>query len=169
MGAISKWLLHEDQTHLFDLLFAAVVNLVFLGVVSCFLWAADNFSYAIRIGRAFCLLWGVTILAHFFLVRIHEFFKVNIYDHGNAFLISNLFVSCALQVGWAVFAAWSLQRVTFSASMAMTATWYVIGFISCLVTFYAVSAFFPGHFYKFVSLPLALIVFIVTSVWVHFS
>ena len=116
MGTIGKWLLQEDQKHVFDLLFASVVNLLFLGVASCILWAAGKLSYATDMGRAFCLLWGITLLAHFFLVRIQEFFKVNIYDHGNAFLISNLFVSCALQVGWAVFAALSLQRFTSDAS-----------------------------------------------------
>jgi len=166
MGAFSKWLLHDDQKYFFDLLFAVIANLIFLGLVTVIFLAAGRGSFALLIFRGFCLLWAATLITHFFLVRIHEVFRINIYDHGNAFLISNLFVSCALQAGWAIFAALIAHRFSSAASVGMTVVMYVIGFVSCLISFYAVSSFFPGHFYRFVSLPLAIVMFIAASIWV---
>src|ERR1044071_5531695 len=141
MGAFSKWLLDEDQKHVFELLFAVVANLIFLGLVTGIFLAVGRAPYALLIVRGFFILWAATLLGHFFLVRIHEFFRINIYDHGNVFLISNLFVSCALQAGWAVFAALIVHRFSSVASVGMTVVMWAIGIISCLISFYVVSAF----------------------------
>jgi hypothetical protein len=42
---------------------------------------------------------------------------------------------------------------------------YLVGVLSCLIAFFAVSSFYQGHVYKLVSLPLALLSFIVFGVW----
>src|ERR1044071_1586331 len=96
---------------------------------------------------------------------IQDFFRVNLYDHPDAYVISNLAVSCFLQAGWSAFAALAVHSFAQDASVPVAVTLYFVGAASCLIAFFAVSSFYQGHIYKMISLPLALIGFIVFSVW----
>ena len=78
---------------------------------------------------------------------------------------SNLAVSCLLQIGWSSFAAFTVHSFAAGAPLWLAVVLYLVGVISCLVAFFVVSAFYQGHIYKLISLPLTLISFIVFSVW----
>jgi hypothetical protein len=161
---ISKWLRHDDQKDLFEVSFAVVLNIVFLGLISLLLWPLGRPMLAFSLAKGYGLLWIVTFLTHALVNLIQRFFRVNIYDHSNAYVISNLVVSCFLQAVWSAFAAISVHSFIADAPTWIVVILYLVGVLSCLTAFFAVSSFYQGHIYKLVSLPLAVVIFIVFSV-----
>ena len=164
-GDIGKWLLHDDQKEVFDLLFAGALNAVFLALIALLLWPLGKTMLAFRLAKGYGVLWIVTIVVVLLANRLQRFFRVDMYTHADAYVISNLVVSCFLQVGWSAFAALTVQSFLVSAPIWIVAALCLLGALSCLVAFFAVTAFYHGHVYKMISLPLALISFTVFSVW----
>jgi hypothetical protein len=68
-------------------------------------------------------------------------------------------------VGWAAFIALTLHSFADDATGWRIVVLYLTGTVSCIIAFYVVSSFYQGHFYRFVSFPLALVSFLVFSVW----
>jgi hypothetical protein len=165
MRDFSQWLLHENQKELFEFLFAILLNILFLALIAGLLWPLDKLMLAIHLAKGYGIFWVVTTVAALLMGRIQRFFRVNLYERSHAFVISNLSVSCFLQVGWAAFVALTLHSFVPSETIWIAATLFLIGLFSCLVAFFAVSAFYQGHIYRLLSLPLALMSFLVFSVW----
>jgi hypothetical protein len=166
MGVFSKWLLHDDQKALFEIVFAFTLNIVFLVLIALALWPLQGRpAMAFRLGKGYGILWVATYLFATLGNRIQEYFRVNLYDHPDAYVNSNLAASCFLQVGWSAFAALTVHGFVAGASTWIVASFYFAALLSCLIAFLAVSSFYQGHIYKLISLPLAIISFIVFSVW----
>lgn len=164
-GEFSKWLIHDDQKDLFEILVAAVLNVVFLALIALLLWPLNRSLLGFRLAKGYAVLWVLTCVLALLGNRIQEFFRVNLYDRSNAYVISNLAVSCLLQVGWSAFAAGAIHSFASGASVWLAVILYLVGVLSCLIAFFVVSAFYQGHIYKLISLPLALMSFIVFAVW----
>lgn len=164
-GELSKWLMHDDQKEVFEVLVASAMNVVFLALIVLVLWPLGRSSLAVRLAKGYGVLWGLTFMAALSGNRIQEFFRVNIYDRSNAYVSSNLAVSCFLQMGWSAFAALEVQSFMSGAPVWMVVMLYLVGVLSCVIAFFAVSSFYQGHVYKLISLPLALVGFVVFSVW----
>jgi len=164
-GPISKWLMHDDQKLLFEVLVAVVLNVIFLALIALLLWPIGKSMLALRLAEGYGLLWILLYLTFLLLGRIQNLFRVNIYDHHRAFVISNLAVSCLLQVGWAAFAALVVHSFVAGSLVWTMVVLYAVGILSCLISFFAVSSFYQGQIYKIVSLPLATISFVGFSVW----
>lgn len=165
MGEFGKWLMHEDQKFLWELLVASLLNIVFLLLIALLLWPLGSPRLAWRLAKGYSVLWGVVYFASMLVNRIQDYFRVNIYDHPDAFVYSNLAVSSILQIGWSAFAALVVHSFVAGAPFWIAAILYFVGTLSCLIAFYDVSAFYQGHIYRLISLPLALVSFIVFSVW----
>jgi hypothetical protein len=165
MGEFEKWLMHDDQQELFDILLAVVLNVIFLGLIALLFWSLGNFMPAFRLAKGYGVLWLVVFVSVALLNRAQSFFRVNIYDHPNAYVNSNLAVSCLLQAGWSAYAALTVHGFDAGAPAWRAVILYAVGFLSCLVAFFVVSSFYRGHVYKFISLPLASVCFVVFSVW----
>ena len=90
--------MHDDQKELFEVLVASAMNVVFLALIVLLLWPLGRPSLAFRLAKGYGVLWGLTCVATLLGNRIQEFFRVNIYDRANAYVISNLAASCFLQV-----------------------------------------------------------------------
>ena len=165
MGAFSQWLLHEDRKELFEVLFACALNILFLLLVTLLLWPLGRLTLAFRLAQGFGILWLVLEATYLLLYWIQSYFRVNLYDHPDAFVNSNLAVSCFLQVGWSAFAALAVHGFAAGATVWMASVLHLVGFMSCLVAFHVVSSFYQGHIYRLLSLPLALVSFVVFSVW----
>ena len=157
--------MHDDQKELFEIIVAIAMNVVFLALIVLLLWPLGRPLLAFRLAKGYGVLWGLTFVAAVLGNRIQEFFRVNIYDRANAYVISNLAVSCFLQVGWSAFAALTVHSFVRGAPVWIAVILHVVGALSCLIAFFAVSSFYQGHIYKMVSLPLALVSFIVFSAW----
>jgi hypothetical protein len=165
MGAIASWLLHEDRKDLFEVLFALVLNILFLALISLLLWPLSLLRLAWDLAKDYGVLWIVIVVTTALVNRLQRLFRTNLYDRSNAYVISNLAVSCLLQVGWSAFAALTVHRFVDGVPVWTAIALYLVGALSCLITFFAVSSLYQGTIYKLVSLPLALVSFLVFSVW----
>jgi hypothetical protein len=57
MGEISKWLLHEDQKELFEILFAIALNISFLVLITLLLWPLGRLALLFRLAQGYGILW----------------------------------------------------------------------------------------------------------------
>jgi hypothetical protein len=165
MREIEKWLLHEDQKDLFEILVALALNILFLALIALLLWPLSLLGLAWGLAKAYGVLWLVIFGTAPLVNRFHHLLRMNLYDRSNAYVISNLAVSCFLQVGWSAFAALTVHGFIGGMPVWVVVVLYLVGILSCLAAFFAVSSFYQGTIYKFVSLPLALVSFLVFSVW----
>jgi hypothetical protein len=104
-GEISKWLLHDEQKELFEVLVALALNVVFLALIALLLWPLGKVVLAFRLAKGYGSLWIVTFLTSVLVGRLHRFFRIDLYTHADAYVISNLAASCFLQACWSAFAA----------------------------------------------------------------
>ena len=165
MGGFSKWLLHEDQKEFFDYLFALVLNAVFLALIALLLWPMGRATMALQLAIGYWIFWTAVILISSILVVVQRIFSMDLDSHFDAYLISGLIVGGFLQVGWSAFLAPVLHNFVADASVWVTIILYAVGIVSCYVACVIVAAFYMGTLYKFVNLILALVSFIVFSVW----
>ena len=160
-----KWLLHGGQKELFEIVFALLLNTLFLALIVLLLWPLDKVQLAIHLAIGCGFLWMILLATFVLINRIQHIFRINLYQRFHAYLVSNLFMSCFLQAGWAAFAALTLQNFLAGTSGWMVVALYLIGGFSCLVAFYTVSAFYQGHIYRLISLPVTLASFLVFNIW----
>ena len=165
MGQFSKWLLHEDQKELFDYLFAIVLNAVFLVLTALLLWPLGRATMAFQLAKAYWIFWTAVIVTACVLVLAQRIFRMDLYSHYNAYVICGLAVSGFVQVGWSAFAAPIIYNFVTGSPVWMAIILYAVGVLSCYVACVIVAAFYMGAIYKFVNLILALVSFIVFSVW----
>lgn len=155
----------DDRKELFEVLFGIGLNAIFLVLIALLLWPLGHLAVTFRLAKGYAILWLVVFVTFLLISRLHRLFRVDIYTHADAFVISNLAVSCFLQAGWSAFTTLTIQSFVVSTPVWIVVTLYLVGVLSCLIAYFAVSSFYQGHIYKMVSLPLALISFIVFSVW----
>lgn len=165
MGAFSKWLLHEDQKEFFDYLFALVLNAVFLALIALLLWPMGRVTMALQLAKGYWIFWTAVILISSILVVVQRIFRLDLDSHFDAYVISGLVAGGFLQVGWSAFLAPVLHNFVADASVWVTIILYAMGIVSCYVACVIVAAFYMGAIYRFVNPILALVSFIVFSVW----
>jgi len=165
MGDLARWLTHDDQKDLFEILLALVLNVLFFVLIGPVLWLVDRQRLAFDLARGYGVLWIVLCGTMVLVRRIQSLFRVDLYERANAFVASNLAVSCFLQVGWSAFAALTVRGFVTGASAWVLVLVYLVGALSCLIAFFVVSSMYQGAIYKLVSLPLALTGFLAFSVW----
>lgn len=159
------WLLHEEQSELFEILVAVALNLLFLLLSALVLWPLRRLGLAAGLAKGYGVLWIVLFATAPLMAGLQQRLRVNIYDHGTVYIVWNLLASCFLQVGWSAFAALAVRGSVAGLPVWATVIVYVVGVLSCLAAFFAVSSFFYGAIYKLVSLPVALAAFAVFGVW----
>lgn len=165
MGQFSKWLLHEDQKELFDYLFAIVLNILFLAFTALLFWPLGKMTVAIRLTKGFWSFWAAVIVLASILVLVQRIFRMDLYSHSNAYVITGLAVSGFLQAGWSAFAALVVHNAAAGASMGITIILYAASVVSCYVACVIVGAFFMGTLYRMVNLVIAAVSFILFSIW----
>ena len=165
MGEFSKRLFHEDQKELFDYLFAIVLNVVFLALIALVLWPMGKTTIAFRFAKGYWIFWTALIVTASVMVLVQRIFRMDLYSHYDAYVISGLAVGGFVQVGWSAFAAPVIQSAVPQTPAWVMIILYAVGVLSCYVAFVIVSAFYMGAIYKMVNLLLAIFSFIVFSVW----
>ena len=165
MGEFSKWLLHEDQKEFFDYVFALVVNIVFLAVIALLLWPLGRVTLAGRLAKAYWIFWTVVIGVTIVLAVVHRLFRMDLYERFDAYVISGLVVSAILQIGWSAYAAPVVRDSLAEASVWVAIVLYGVGIVSSYVASVAVGAFYTGGLYRLINSALAVLSFIVFSIW----
>ena len=165
MGEFAKWLMHEDQKELFDYVFALVVNVLFVGLTALVLWPFGKAAMAWRLTKGYWLFWTLLIVTSVVLAFIQKFFRTDLYSRGNAYIISGLVLSGFLQIGWSAFAAPVVRSSVADTSIAVSILIHAVGVVSSYVASVAVGAFYTGTLYRMVNSAVAILSFIVFSIW----
>lgn len=165
MGEFAKWLMRDEQKELYEFLFAAVLNLVFLALAALVLWPLGDAALALRFGKGGLVLWAVLFVTFIVLAFVQRKFDLSLYSHANAYVISSAAVGAFLQAGWSAFAALAVRDYASAASLWHAVALYFVGLLSCYVAFNVVSAFYTGHIYKFVNVAVAIVGFALFCIW----
>ena len=144
---------------------AVGLNLIFLALSALLLWPLGVATLAYRLAKGFLIFWAVVFVATALLYKAQEFFRVNMYDHPDAYVNSNVALSGILQAGWAAFAALAVGGLAAGAPLWTASALHLAGMLSCLVAFSIVGAFYWGHVYKFINVAIAFVGFVVFSAW----
>jgi hypothetical protein len=96
---------------------------------------------------------------------LQRIFRMDLYSHFDAYVISGLILSGFVQVGWSAYAAPVVRNFVADAPIWIAIILYVVGVLSCYVASVIVAAFYMGSIYRMVNPLLAIISFIVFSVW----
>jgi hypothetical protein len=165
MGEFGKWLLHEDQKELFDYLFAVALNAVFLALVALLLWPLGKTATALSLAKGYWALWTVLIVTSALVVIFQRLFRVDMYSHPDAYVISGLSVGGVVQTGWSAFAALTVGGSAAGAPLWLAAVLYFVGLLSCWVACQIVSAYYMGSIYRMTNLMVAPTAFVLFCVW----
>ena len=165
MGEFSRWLLHEDQKEFFDYLFAIVLNAVFLLLIMLLLWPMGKARMALSLAKGYWIFWTAVIVTACVLALLQRIFRMNLYDHFDAYVITGLIFSGFVQVGWSAFVAPIIHSFVTGAPIWIAIILYALGVVSCWIASVIVAAFYMGSIYRMVNLVLAFMSFFVFSVW----
>ncbi len=165
MGAIAKWLLHDDQKELFDYVFANALNLIFLALTALVLWPLDKATMTLHLAKGYWLFWIVMVVTSGVLLLLQRIFRMDLYSRFDAYVISALVLSGFLQAGWSAFAALLVRNFVADATGWVAVIVFALGVLSCYVACVIVGAFYMGGLYKMVNLALAILSFIMFSLW----
>ncbi len=165
MGEFAKWLMHEDQKELFDYLFAIVLNVVFLAVTALLLWPFRKAGMAWQLTKGYWVFWTVLIVTSALLFQAQRRLRIDLYSRSNAYVISGLILSGVLQAGWSAYAAPVVRSSIAGSSIAAAIVVYGVGVVSSYVAAVIVGAYYTGGLYRMINTVLAILTFIVFSIW----
>jgi hypothetical protein len=165
MGEFVKWLLHEDQKELFDYLFAIVLNVLFLAVTALLLWPLGKAGMAWQLTKGYWVFWTVLIVTSALMVLAQRLLRMDLYSRGDAYIISALILSGFLQAGWSAYAAPVVRSSVADTSIAVAIILYAVGVVSSYVAAVIVGAYYTGGLYRMVNSILAMLTFIIFSIW----
>ena len=165
MGQFSKWLLHDDQKEFFDYLFALVVNIVFVALIMLLFWPLGRLNMAVRLAKGYWMFWTVLIVTSALLALVQSYFRIDLYERYNAYVISGLALGGIVQIGWSAFAAPVIRSFAINASARVAIVLYGVGVVSAYVASVVVGSYYRGGLYRMVNSALAILSFIVFSMW----
>lgn len=165
MRDLVDWLLEEEQKDLFEVLVAVCLTLLFLALAALLLWPAKRLELVLGLGKGYGFLWAVLWGTAALAGLLQRFLRMNLYDRSTAYVITGLILGGALQVGWSAFAARMVHGSLAGAGSWAAAALHVVGALSCVAASFVISTVFQGTLYRLVNLPLALVSFLVFSLW----
>lgn len=147
----------EDVRELgWDFLVAVLVNGVFLGLGALVLWAMGKAGLAGQLATGLLLLTVVVALAAWVSGIVQNLLRIESDPPSNAFLLMNVVVSGALQLGWAGYAALAASRFAAGASLGIAIAVHAIGCLSSFLAGTVVGAFYRGQLYKIINALLSI-------------
>ena len=165
MKQIIDRLMKEEQKDLFEIVFGVVVNLLFLALAALALWPLGRARLALTLAKGYVVFWLTVRVAVGVLAPVQRYFRVDLYERSNAYVISGLVVGGLLQAGWSAFAALTVRGLTADASDWTAVALCAVGALSCLAALYPVGAFFQGHIYRFTNFVVAPLTFAIFAAW----
>jgi hypothetical protein len=139
--------------------------LFFLAFAALALWPLGRARLALNLAKGYVVFWLTVRTAVGVLHILQRYFRVNLYDRSDAYIISGIAVSGVLQAGWSAFAALSVRGFTADASNWIDAALYAVGALSCIAALYPVSAYFQGGIYRLINLGVSTLSFALFCAW----
>jgi hypothetical protein len=165
MRSIIDWILDDKQHNLFEFLVALTLNVLFLLLIIPLLWPLNSLRMVFDLAQGYGLLWLIMLVTAALLDLMQRVFRLNLYDHFNAYVLSTLAVNCALLVGWSAFAALTAHKFVPDLPVWRAALVYLAGGLSCPIASFVTGSIYQGTIYKLASLPVVLVSFLIFSIW----
>lgn len=141
------------------------MNAILFGVSALVLWPMGKAAMAGQLAKGLRLFAVVAALVVLVCAWIQRLFRIEVDPPSHAFVIMNLIVSAALQLGWSAFAALAAVRFAPGASFGIAAAVYTVGLLSSFLSSVLVGAFFHGHLYKMINALLSIAGYLVFAIW----
>ncbi len=165
MLALIDWLMRDEQQELYEFVFALTLNILFLSLIALLFWPLGRVGLVFRLAKGYGVFWLALYGTALIVVLFRRIFRVDMYSHADAYVISALIVSSILQAGWSAFAALAVHSFVLDAPGWLTIIVYFVGALSCYIAYMIVASFYTGHIYKLINFPLALVSFILFCLW----
>lgn len=164
MNTLLAWLLHDDQTRLYEVLVAVLLAALLFALTALLLWPLQQLALVGVLLKGYALFWGVIGLATLAGAVVLHLAHVDAHTHGTAYVMLGLLFSGALTLGWT---AWTAQAVQpfLAASAWVRGAVYGAGLLASVAAFYALSTQYHGTIYRLVNLPLMLLSYAMWCVW----
>ncbi|HEX2204904.1 MAG TPA: hypothetical protein VHG91_16460 [Longimicrobium sp.] len=131
------------------------LELILLGVIALALWPAGRLGLAASLAKGLGVLLLAVWLVSAFVAVLHRRFRIDLDDHPDAFMISNLVASGVVVAGWSAFAALAVGAAAAGAPVWGAALLHLLGLVTCWMACTLVAEFYPGSLYRYTNLPLS--------------
>lgn len=158
-------LIEDAPAEALDFIVIFLFNAVFVALAALVLWAAGMTPLAVRLTKAYAVLWGAAAFTHTALAMLQSFLRVNIYDHHDLYVYSNITAGLLLLPAWVAYAALEARAFAEGRTFWTAALVYFGGFLASFVAWKAVCVFYRGYIYQAVFLPVALVGFVLFALW----
>jgi len=158
-------LIQDAPVEALDFVVILVFNLLFVGLAALVLWPLGLAGLAARLAKAYAVLWAAASFVHMALSVAQAILRINLYDHPDAFVYTNLAASALLLPAWSAFAALAVRGPAADASFWTAALLYLFGFLASFVAWKVVCTFYRGYIYQLVNLPVALASYVLFAAW----
>lgn len=158
-------LIRDAPIEALDFVVFFAINVIFVGLITLALWPPEMTALAVRLAKAYAVLWGAVAFAHTALSMIHSILRIDIYDHYDFFVYSNLAVGFLHLPAWSAYAALAARDFAAGATPWTAALVYAVGLLASFVAWKVYCVFYRGYIYQAVTLPLALVTFALFALW----
>jgi hypothetical protein len=141
------------------------LNAIFLLLIALLLWPLGKAGLAWHLTKGYLLFWIIAGVTFCLIILIQRLCRVETDPPSNAYVLMNLVVSAILQAGWSAFAALTVNGFATGTPLWLSVFLYAIGLISSYLIFMVVSAFYSGTIYRTVNAAIAIVGYIVFSIW----
>jgi hypothetical protein len=148
-----------------DFTFMHAMNIALLALITLALWPLARLPLAFSLAKGFGLFFLVILAASIVLLWIQRALRVDDESHFDAFLLSNLAVSATALVCWAAFAALGVRHAAGGAPAWLAAILWLVGLLTCWMTYGLVSVFYSGTFYRYKNHPLVAAAYLLFALW----
>jgi hypothetical protein len=158
-------MLDDVSAEAWEVIIALALCVLFPALAALLLWPAGRAATAFRLAKGYGVLWLALLVAHALATFIQRRFRVDLYKHQDAFVVSNILVGGALVMGWSAFAALAVRDGASGAVAWLAVALYTVGLLSLVVACMVVGSFYRGYIYKLFNLAFACVGFLIFSVW----
>lgn len=143
----------------------AIWNVIVLVVIAVMLLPLGRWALLWELVRAFCVLWGVLLLASALMAFVQHGLRVVDDPPSDAFVLSNMAVGVALLIVWGGYTALLVRDSAVGVPVWTGVLVHVAGVLAAHAAFSAVSSIYVGSIYRTLNAPVALAAFAVFAAW----
>ena len=155
----------DDRREATEGLITLGLNMLFLALTALLFWPLDKAALALLWAKGYAVYWLAVGMSVLLLSLLERLFRVDIDTHYKVYVGLNLVVSAVLVVGWSAFGALAVGRAATGSTVWLAGVLYLVGGLASYVAFIVEMAFYKGGLYKVVTLPLALVSYLLFAVW----
>ncbi len=155
----------DDRREATEVLITLGLNALFLALTALVFWPLGKAALALLWAKGYAVYWLAVVMSVLLLSLLERLFRVDIDTQYKVYVGLNLVVSAVLGAGWSAFGALAVGHAAAGSTVWVAGVLYFVGGLASYVAFIVETAFYKGGLYKVVTLPLALVSYLLFAVW----